>query len=50
VLEPYSRVSVYVVDVRGQRQVFAVQCRPEQLSPAEHAQLQGILDSIRIQP
>ena len=41
-------VSVYVIDVNGRAQVFTVQYRPEQLSTADRAQLEGVLDSIRI--
>ena len=47
VLESDWRASVYVVDVDGERQVFVTQQAPR-TSEADLAELQGVLDSIRI--
>ena len=49
VLDAEGIVSVYVVDVNGQRQVFTTQYRPAHTSEEERAELQQVLDSIRIQ-
>lgn len=48
VLGPASRLSVFVFEVTGQRQVFTVQYDPAHLSSVEQARLERILDSIRI--
>jgi hypothetical protein len=42
-------VSVYVVEVNGERQVFTSQYRPAYTSKEDQAELQQILDSIRIE-
>ncbi len=49
VLDPEGVVSVYVVDVDGERAVFAAQYRPARTSSEDQAELQQVLDSIRIQ-
>lgn len=48
VLLPDGTASVYVVDVDGNRQVFVTQVR-EPASAADRAELQTVLDSIRIE-
>lgn len=49
VVGPEDVLSVYVVDVDGERAVFTTQYRPARTSSEDQAELQQILDSIRIQ-
>ena len=49
VLDPEGVLSVYVVDVNGERAVFTTQYRPARTSSEDRAELQQVLDSIRIQ-
>jgi hypothetical protein len=49
VLDPHGLLSIYVVDVDGERAVFTSQYRPGHTSPEDEAQLQQVLDSIHIQ-
>ena len=48
-LDPEGVVSVYVVDVDGERAVFTTEYRPARTSSEDQAELQQVLDSIRIQ-
>ena len=48
VLDPNGLLSIYVVDVDGQRAVFTSQYRPAHTSPEDEAELQQVLDSIHI--
>jgi hypothetical protein len=49
VLDADGLVSVYVVEVNGERKVFTSQYRPAYTSKEDQAELQQILDSIRIE-
>jgi hypothetical protein len=49
VIDPEGVVSVYVVDVDGERAVFATQYRPASTSSEDLVNLQHVLDSIRIE-
>jgi hypothetical protein len=49
VLDPNGLLSIYVVDVDGQRAVFTSQYRPAHTSPEDKAELQQVLDSIHIE-
>jgi hypothetical protein len=49
VLDPEGVVSVYVVDVDGERAVFTTQYRPARTSSEDLVEVQQVLDSIRIQ-
>jgi hypothetical protein len=49
VLGPHGMVSVYVVNVGGQRQVFTVQYDPAHISAADRKDLTQILDSIHFE-
>jgi hypothetical protein len=49
VLDPHGLLSIYVVDVDGERAVFTSQYRPAHTSPEDEAELQQVLDSIQIQ-
>jgi hypothetical protein len=49
VLDPHGLLSVYVVDVDGERAVFTSQYRPGRTSPQDEAELFQVLDSIEIQ-
>lgn len=48
-LHPQGLVSIYVVDVDGQRAVFTSQYQPAYTSPEDQAELQQVLDSITIE-
>lgn len=48
-LGPDGLLSIYVVDVDGQRAVFQSQYTPTYTSPEDQAELQQVLDSIQIQ-
>ena len=49
VLDPEGLLSIYVVDVDGDRAVFTSQYRPAHTSPEDKAELQQVLDSIQIE-
>lgn len=49
VLDPNGLLSIYVVDVDGERAVFTSQYRPAHTSSEDKAELQQVLDSIEIQ-
>ncbi len=49
VLDPHGLLSIYVVDVDGERAVFTSQYRPAHTSPEDEAELHQVLDSIQIQ-
>jgi hypothetical protein len=49
VLDPDGLLSIYVVDVDGERAVFTSQYRPAHTSPEDKADLQQVLDSIQIE-
>ena len=49
VLDPHGLLSIYVVDVDGERAVFTSQYRPAHTSLEDEAELQQVLDSIQIQ-
>ncbi len=49
VLDPNGLLSIYVVDVDGQRAVFTSQTRTAYTSPEDRAELQQVLDSIHIE-
>jgi len=48
VLLPHAFASVYILDIDGQRQVFLVQVKAA-TSQSDRQQLEGVLDSIRIE-
>jgi hypothetical protein len=48
-LEPDGLLSIYIVDVDGERAVFQSQYKPTHTSPADLAELQQVLNSIQIQ-
>jgi hypothetical protein len=48
-LAPDGLLSIYVVDVDGERAVFTSQYRPAHTSPEDKAELQQVLDSIHIE-
>jgi hypothetical protein len=48
VLDPQGLLSVYVVDVDGERAVFTSQYRPAHTSPEDEAELHQVVDSIQI--
>jgi hypothetical protein len=48
-LDPNGLLSIYVVDVDGERAVFTSQYKPAHTSPEDQAELQQVLDSIHIE-